>query len=39
MVNEDSGKEVIASISYMPSVFGLILASEVIKDIINKTGN
>lgn len=39
IINEDSGKEVIASISYMPSIFGLMIASEVIKDIIEKTGN
>lgn len=39
IISEDSGKEVIASISYMPSIFGLMIASEIIKDITNKTGN
>ena len=34
LILEDSGKEVIASISYMPSIFGLIISSEIIKDII-----
>jgi tRNA A37 threonylcarbamoyladenosine dehydratase len=39
IISEDSGKEVIASISYMPSIFGLMIASEIIKDTTNKTGN
>ena len=39
IILEDSGKEVIASISYMPSIFGLVISSEIIKDITNKTGN
>ncbi len=33
IVNSESGKKVIGSISYMPSIFGLIIASEVIKDL------
>ena len=32
----ESGKEVISSISYMPSIFGLIISSEIIKDLIKK---
>ena len=32
---DDEGKHVPASISFVPSVCGLIIASEVIKDIIN----
>ena len=36
LVLEDSCKEVIASISYMPSIFGLMISSEIIKDIIEK---
>ncbi len=32
----DEGKQVPASISFVPSVCGLIMASEVIKDIISK---
>jgi tRNA A37 threonylcarbamoyladenosine dehydratase len=35
IVNEDSGKVVIGSIAYMPSIFGLMISSEVIKDLIN----
>ena len=33
LVNEENGKIVIGSISYMPSIFGLMIASEVIKDL------
>ena len=33
IINEENGKKVIGSISYMPSIFGLIIASEVIKDL------
>ena len=33
IINPVSGKKVIGSISYMPSIFGLIIASEVIKDL------
>ena len=33
IILEDSHKEVIASISYMPSIFGLMISSEIIKDI------
>ena len=39
IILEGSGKEVIASISYMPSIFGLVISSEIIKDIIEKAGN
>lgn len=39
IILEGSGKEVIASISYMPSIFGLIISSEIIKDITKKAGN
>lgn len=35
IVNEDSGKVVIGSVAYMPSIFGLMISSEVIKDLIN----
>ena len=33
IINSESGKVTIGSISYMPSVFGLVIASEIIKDI------
>ena len=33
IISEDSFKEVIASISYMPSIFGLMIAGEIIKEI------
>ncbi len=33
IINEENGKKVIGSISYMPSIFGLIIASQVIKDL------
>ena len=33
IINPENGKKVIGSISYMPSIFGLIIASEVIKDL------
>ena len=33
IVNEENGKKVIGSIAYMPSIFGLIIASEVIKEL------
>lgn len=33
-VNEESGKQIPASISFVPSVMGLLIAGEVIKDII-----
>ena len=32
----ESGKEVISSIAYMPSIFGLVISSEIIMDIIKK---
>jgi tRNA A37 threonylcarbamoyladenosine dehydratase len=33
-VNEETGKAIPASISFVPSVAGLIIAGEVIKDLI-----
>ena len=33
IVNPENGKLVIGSISYMPSIFGLMIASEIIKEI------
>lgn len=36
IINPENGKLVIGSISYMPSIFGLMIASEVIKDITKK---
>ena len=33
IINPESGKQIIGSISYMPSIFGLMIASEVIKDL------
>ena len=33
IINPENGKKIIGSISYMPSMFGLIIASEVIKDL------
>lgn len=33
IINNESGKVTIGSISYMPSMFGLVIASEIIKDI------
>lgn len=33
-INEASGKQIPASISYVPSVMGLLIAGEVIRDII-----
>lgn len=33
IINQDNGKVTIGSISYMPSMFGLVIASEVIKDL------
>lgn len=36
IVLEDSNKEVIASISYMPSIFGLMISCEIIKDLTEK---
>ena len=33
IINPENGKKVIGSISYMPSMFGLIIASEVIKEL------
>ena len=33
IINPENNKTVIGSISYMPSMFGLIIASEIIKDI------
>ena len=33
IINSENGKKVIGSIAYMPSIFGLIIASEVIKDL------
>lgn len=35
-VEENSGKRVPGSISFVPSVAGLIIASEIVKDILNK---
>ena len=34
--NSEENKKTTASISFMPSVAGLIMASEIIKDVINK---
>ena len=36
VVDEESGKSVPGSIAFVPSVAGLIIASEVIKDLITK---
>ena len=33
IINEENGKKVIGSIAYMPSIFGLIIASQVIKEL------
>lgn len=33
IINPENNKKVIGSISYMPSIFGLMIASEVIKDL------
>lgn len=33
IINQENGKQVIGSIAYMPSIFGLMIASEIIKDI------
>ena len=33
IINQENGKKIIGSISYMPSIFGLIIASEVIKEL------
>ena len=33
IINPENGKVVIGSISYMPSMFGLIIASEIIKEL------
>ena len=33
IINEENGKKVIGSIAYMPSIFGLIIASEIIKEL------
>lgn len=33
IINPESGKVTIGSIAYMPSMFGLVIASEVIKDL------
>lgn len=35
-INEDSKKNILGSISYVPSTMGLIIAGEVIKDIIKR---
>lgn len=35
-INENQRKQIPASISFVPSVVGLIIAGEVIKDIINR---
>jgi tRNA A37 threonylcarbamoyladenosine dehydratase len=35
VTDEESGKAVPGSIAFVPSVVGLILAGEVIKDLIN----
>lgn len=37
--DEITGKAIPGSIAFVPSVVGLIIASEVIKDIINKVSN
>ena len=34
VVDEDSGKPVPGSIAFVPSVVGLIIAGEVIKDLV-----
>ena len=36
LVDEESGKPVPGSVSFVPSVVGLIMAGEIIKDITNK---
>ena len=36
LFNEESGKPVPASIAFVPSVVGLIVAGEVIKDLIKE---
>ena len=33
IINPENGKVVIGSISYMPSIFGLMIASEIIKEL------
>lgn len=33
IINPENNKKVIGSIAYMPSIFGLMIASEVIKDL------
>lgn len=33
IINSENGKVVIGSISYMPSIFGFMIASEIIKEI------
>lgn len=33
IINPENGKLVIGSISYMPSIFGLMIASEIIKEL------
>ena len=33
IINEENGKKIISSISYMPSLFGIIIASEIIKEL------
>ena len=35
VLNED-GKKILGSISYVPSVEGLLVAGEIIKDLLNK---
>ena len=36
LVDEESGKAIPGSVSFVPSVMGLIMAGEIIKDIVNK---
>ena len=33
IINPENGKVIIGSISYMPSIFGLMIASEIIKEL------
>lgn len=37
LIDPESGKPIPGSVSFVPSVVGLIMASEIIKDIINNT--
>ena len=33
IINSENNKKVIGSIAYMPSIFGLMIASEIIKEL------